>query len=232
MSVLNNRELLKLVVSRNVTKKDILNEFGLQPYGKNYKTLDYYINLFQINTSHFLTRIEIFEKSKVTLSRIISFDDIFCNPTKSKLGNQIKKRRLLKLDLKEDKCEECGIGNIWNNKPIILQLDHIDGNNQNNEISNLKIICPNCHTQTKTFSGRNIKSYSKNKENKKLKLDKELKNNNKLQRIKQQLIESNIDFTKKTWGVEVSKLLNKSPQYCLKFVKYNFKDLLNINMEL
>jgi Zn finger protein HypA/HybF involved in hydrogenase expression len=225
-SILNNKELLELVVKRNTTKKEILKEFGLQPYGKNYKTLDYYINLFQINSSHFLTRKQIFEKTKVALSRIIQFEDIFCNPTKSKLNNQEKKKRLLKLGLKEDRCEECGISNIWNNKPIILQLDHIDGDNQNNEVSNLKVICPNCHTQTKTFSGRNIKGYSNKKEKKVKKLDKEIKDNLMLEQIKEQLIESNIDFSKKTWGVEVSKLLNKSPQYCLKFVKENFKDLL------
>ena len=226
-SILNNKELLTLIVSRNTTKKDILIEIGLQPHGKNYKTLDHYIQLFDIDNSHFLTRKEIFEKSKVVLSRIIPLEDIFCNPTKSKgISNQIKKKKLLKLGLKKDKCEECGIRNIWNNKPITLQLDHIDGDNQNNEISNLKIICPNCHTQTKTFSGRNIKGYSKNKENKKKKLEKEIKNNIKLEKIKKQLIEANINFSKKTWGIEVSKLLNKSPQYCLKFVKKNFKDLL------
>jgi Zn finger protein HypA/HybF involved in hydrogenase expression len=226
MSVLNNKELLTLVVSRNVTKKDILEEFGLQPYGKNYKTLDYYILLFKIDNSHFLTRKQIFENSKVNLSRITKFEDIFCNPTKSKLSNQAKKKRLLDKGLKEDKCEECGTGNIWNNKPINLQLDHIDGDNQNNEVSNLKIICPNCHTQTKTFAGGNIKGYSKSKEKKLKNLKLEHKKQENLLIIRNQILESNIDFSKKTWGIEVSKLLNKSPQYCLKFVKSNFKDLL------
>jgi len=226
MSILNNKNLLEQVLKDNNTKKDVLVSFGLQPWGKNYKTLDYYINFFNLDNSHFLTRKEIFEKSNVKLSRIISFEDIFCNPTKSKLNNQDMKKRLLILGLKEDKCEDCGIENVWNNKPIILQLDHIDGNNQNNEIINLKIICPNCHSQTKTFAGRNKKGYSKAKEDK-IRI---LKNNSnkilKLEQIKQQLIESNIDFTKKTWGIEVSKLLNKSPQYCLKFVKQNFQDIL------
>lgn len=47
-------------------------------------------------------------------------------------------------------CEECGISD-WNKKPLILQLDHIDGNNKNHCLENLKLLCPNCHTQTPTW---------------------------------------------------------------------------------
>lgn len=50
-----------------------------------------------------------------------------------------------------DICVECGQINTWNNKPLMLQLDHIDGNSDNNNISNLRLLCPNCHTQTDTF---------------------------------------------------------------------------------
>lgn len=51
-----------------------------------------------------------------------------------------------------EKCTECGNGKIWNNKPLTLQVDHKDGNSDNNFPNNLRLLCPNCHTQTDTFS--------------------------------------------------------------------------------
>ena len=54
-------------------------------------------------------------------------------------------------------CEECGCGNEYNGKPLSLELEHIDGVRHNNKIENLKILCPNCHSQTPTFRGRNVR---------------------------------------------------------------------------
>lgn len=56
--------------------------------------------------------------------------------------------------IKGYKCVKCGISN-WNNLPITLQVNHIDGNPGNHSPDNVELICPNCHTQTDTFSGRN-----------------------------------------------------------------------------
>jgi hypothetical protein len=51
-------------------------------------------------------------------------------------------------------CEECGITE-HNSKPIVLECDHIDGNSTNNLSENLRLICPNCHSQTPNFKGAN-----------------------------------------------------------------------------
>ena len=54
-------------------------------------------------------------------------------------------------------CVGCGIVD-WNSQPIVLQLDHIDGNNSNHRLDNLRLLCPNCHSQTDTYAGKNNKS--------------------------------------------------------------------------
>ena len=51
-------------------------------------------------------------------------------------------------------CQECGISD-WNGKPLTLEVDHIDGNHQNNSVTNLRLLCPNCHSQTPTFKAKN-----------------------------------------------------------------------------
>lgn len=64
------------------------------------------------------------------------------------------KKKLIKHNLIEEKCYECGLNNFWNNKELILQLDHINGIHNDNRIENLRFLCPNCHSQTETFCGK------------------------------------------------------------------------------
>lgn len=72
--------------------------------------------------------------------------------------------RLIKEGYKEYKCECCNLSE-WLNKPIQLELHHIDGNIQNHSLDNLKILCPNCHAQTnnyKIFNSKNKSNVSTN----------------------------------------------------------------------
>jgi RNA polymerase subunit RPABC4/transcription elongation factor Spt4 len=66
------------------------------------------------------------------------------------------KNKLLKANIKTNVCEVCGISE-WNGMHINMQLDHIDGNSHNHLLENLRMICPNCHSQTNTYCGKNIK---------------------------------------------------------------------------
>lgn len=62
-------------------------------------------------------------------------------------------KRYLK-EIRGDKCEICKHPPIWNGKPLVLQLDHINGDSANNHPNNLRLVCPNCHTQTDTFTSK------------------------------------------------------------------------------
>lgn len=67
------------------------------------------------------------------------------------------RRRLLKEGYKQHKCECCGLTE-WNGEPIPLELHHIDGNSHNHLLSNLVLLCLNCHAQTETFRSKNDKT--------------------------------------------------------------------------
>lgn len=60
-------------------------------------------------------------------------------------------------------CANCHTTATWQGKPLKLQLDHINGNNRDNREENLRFLCPNCHSQTHTYAGRNKKKYDEKK---------------------------------------------------------------------
>ena len=65
------------------------------------------------------------------------------------------KTRLLAAGLLENKCRVCGMPPEWKGQPLVLVLDHINGVHNDNRLDNLRLLCPNCNSQTDTFSGRN-----------------------------------------------------------------------------
>ena len=77
------------------------------------------------------------------------------------INSNTKKKYLKETVL--DKCSECGVGEIWQGKLLTLQIDHIDGNSDNNNLSNLRLLCPNCHSQTETYGSKGNGSRYKKK---------------------------------------------------------------------
>ena len=67
------------------------------------------------------------------------------------------KRKLIGKGILKERCASCGLGARWRNEPLVLQLNHIDGDSANWRPENLEILCPNCHTQTSTYAGRNAR---------------------------------------------------------------------------
>ena len=71
------------------------------------------------------------------------------------MNTQQRKKLLLKF--KEYRCQLCSNEGNWLGTSLSLQIDHIDGNSSNDSISNLRFLCPNCHSQTHNYAGRNAK---------------------------------------------------------------------------
>lgn len=77
----------------------------------------------------------------------------------NELTKNEKRIRILKEQ--EEKCFECGVIEEWNGKPLKFDLDHIDGDKTNDNRINLRLICPNCHSQTSTYKVGNNKQPGK-----------------------------------------------------------------------
>jgi 5-methylcytosine-specific restriction endonuclease McrA len=65
------------------------------------------------------------------------------------------KLRLLGAGLKDGSCEDCGITD-WRGRPLSMALHHVNGDGRDNRLENLRLLCPNCHSQTENFAGRGV----------------------------------------------------------------------------
>jgi Zn finger protein HypA/HybF involved in hydrogenase expression len=75
------------------------------------------------------------------------------------LGSNHLKRRLIKEGLLVNRCSECDSLPEWRGKPLTMVLDHRNGDNTDNRLENLRLLCPNCNSQQATFAGRNRGRY-------------------------------------------------------------------------
>lgn len=99
---------------------------------------------------------EIKEKMAWSKNKSITPNNVIFTEN-SLYSNELVKGRIVKDNLLEYKCSKCGIDN-WCGETIILDLDHINGDNRDNRLENLRYLCPNCHSQTDTYKGRNKNS--------------------------------------------------------------------------
>lgn len=149
-------EEFKKIIEANVSYSNCLRKLGLEPRGgSSTDILKRRIQELKCSTKHFNGHANNSIKNKKPLCEILIKNSNYFSI------NTLKKR-LLKEGLIEYKCDCCGLTE-WLDKPISLQLDHINGDNTDHRLENLRLLCPNCHSQTSTYAGKNAIRYVKAK---------------------------------------------------------------------
>ena len=146
-------EELKDALATSISYRQILDKLGVTPAGGNYETLRKTIAHFNLDTSHL--KGQGWNKGK-KFGPKRPIEDYLSN--KYSCSSHNLRLRLLKENFFEAKCYNCEQSE-WLGNPIPLELEHIDGNHQNNTLDNLTLLCPNCHALTPTYRGKNKGSY-------------------------------------------------------------------------
>lgn len=146
---------LRLAVKDSRSVAQALIKMGLVPAGGNYALFHARVKKYGIDTSHFSGKawskgLHTPQRSGRTLEQLLQ-ENTDC-------GSNGLKHRLLRAKLLKRRCAICGLKR-WLDKPIVLELDHINGDRRDNRLENLRLLCPNCHSQTDTFRGRNTGAY-------------------------------------------------------------------------
>jgi hypothetical protein len=139
------------IVSDSSSVREVIEKLGLIPAGGNYTQVQKAITLLELDTSHF--KGQGWNKGLTFGAK---------RPLSAYLSNEFPiqshglRLRLLKEEVFPHKCNKCD-RTEWNGKPIPLELEHKNGNHSDNTLSNLELLCPNCHAQTSTYRGKNIR---------------------------------------------------------------------------
>lgn len=148
MKLKYSKDVLSDIISNSISKRECLIKLNLKPHGGNYRILNRYIEMFKLDTSHFLGQGWNKNNSPADIKPIEKYFNNEIPITSYKLKN-----RILKEKIKNYKCEICGLEK-WNNQKIPLELHHINGNNKDNSLNNLQLLCPNCHALTDNYRNR------------------------------------------------------------------------------
>lgn len=146
---------LKEIVKSNNSIQDILKAVGVVIGGGSIKALKQRLSDEKIDYSHIPLGLghnsgKTWEnKNKLTIEQITT--------TGSTYSRTHLKARLIKDKILEEKCAICNLEPQWNNNKLVMVLDHINGVHNDNRLENLRLLCPNCNSQTDTFTGRNLK---------------------------------------------------------------------------
>jgi 5-methylcytosine-specific restriction endonuclease McrA len=142
---------LRHAISSSFSKCEALRKLGIAAQGGNYRVINKAIKVYSIDISHF--KGQAWNKGR-SFGPKRPLSDYLSNSYP--IQSHKLRLRLIEEGLKPIKCESCK-STKWLGKPVPLELDHIDGNHENNCLENLRLLCPNCHSMTSTFRGKNKK---------------------------------------------------------------------------
>lgn len=153
MTVKYTKEALEEAAKVSTSYKGVLRMLGIESYSGSMSTsLKKRMIAYGIDTSHFTGLSNA--RGKIATNRK-SPEAIL----QAGYGARAKAHRLRRALLESGVphvCVGCGLGAEWNGLPLVLPVDHKDGDWSNNRIENLRFLCPNCHSQTPTFGRRNV----------------------------------------------------------------------------
>ncbi|HEY7424357.1 MAG TPA: hypothetical protein VH682_09035 [Gemmataceae bacterium] len=136
----------------------VLTLLGLSPTGANYKGMHAHFARLGLDTSHFTGQGHLKGRTHSwTPKRPLSEVLVANSPVRS---TSKFKQRLIREGVLVNRCYECDSPPVWRDKPLVLVLDHINGDNADYRIENIRLLCPNCNSQQPTFAGRNKGRYN------------------------------------------------------------------------
>jgi len=158
MKILDNLDISEIQSKLNESKsfREFLLKIGSSSNGSgSYKSIKNQLIKLGIEIPEFNYE----NKNRVNVK--ICDDEVFIE--NSIFSRQHLKERIIKNKMIDYKCDECGNDGKWNGEKLSLHLEHKNGVNDDNRLINLTFLCPNCHSQTKTYSGKNKKRKEKKK---------------------------------------------------------------------